>query len=131
MKVFAVALLCVLGFAACRSTGKEEEASVPSSWDGGWVLSVNGIPLEGFEEIKLIIEDDQVTVKQGSTDIWVGTFNTTMPTDDDYEFTSVRDPEANLPYTPASIETRQFSYSKGVLTYIEEADMVFEFVKRA
>lgn len=122
MKCYIVLISAVAAFfslVACSQSEEQnvleavEEVSVASEWEGVWIFEF--MP----DEFMITIGDEKITVMQGNTALWIGTFNTNTPMGDDIVITSQRDPEAYLPYITAGTKTLDFLYNDGVLLYID------------
>jgi len=133
-KVFAL-LIAVMAFSFLYACGEEpqltnnQETVMPNNWDGEWVFSILGEPSDDFDEFKLYISGETISVKQGDIFLWAGSFNPMMPLDQTFTIKSTRMAGVNLVYTPTNVTEREFHYEDGKLTYSEGDDGELEFVK--
>lgn len=124
MKRFIVviaAAVAYFSFTACGDVTQEEtDSTLVGIEDFAMADTLEGVwGVKGFEEFEIVIGEGQIMVKQGSVDLWVGTFNSDMPAVGDFTVVSERDPEAHLPYIEEETLSLEFPFSNGVLTYTD------------
>lgn len=133
MKIAAIATSAALALtlAGCASDGgstdggqqpAQAEQKAKLSLDGKWKQTNSNDPENAW--MAATIEGDTITVNWvsdgGDTEsiFWVGSYEAPDTTDDAYDFTSTRDAAATDNALLASTDdTKDFSYSNGVLSY--------------
>ena len=127
-----VACSCALTLCACSAGSSSsdnahnnntevQEQKVPLSLDGKW-KQTNSSSEDAYMEAT--IQGDVISVNWvtdgGKTEsiYWIGTYPQPNTTDDSYSFTSTKDQEKTASaFLSSSDDTKDFTYSKGVLSY--------------